>query len=540
MTFTTEPTTVAAAPPRILIVEDEAVIAMDMAQHLRDFGYEVVGIAASGDRAVELAAQSHPDLIMMDIVIKGARDGIETAQDIRADADVPVIFLTAYGDQPTLERAKAASPHGYLLKPFRPQELRTTIEVTLNRQALEARVRHSEHWLKRTLQCIGDGVIATDPQGRVRFMNPVAEALIGASADVAQGRQVREVFQLRAEGGAAELPDLLDEALRGDRLTPVRRGLLHGAVDEPRLYVDAGAAPIRDDDGSLLGSVIVLRDVTQRRLDEQELQRYREHLETLVRDRTHELEAAKREAERSNQAMVEFLTTISHELRTPLNAVIGFSHLLGLEPLGDRQGGFVRHVRDAGTHMLRLIEDLLDLAKIDAGRLSVQSVPVDVAAAVMLAVPLVSSLSAQRAVELTVDPLPAPLVVAADPTRLRQVLVNLLSNAVKYNRKGGQVRVSCRRLDSGRVRIQVQDTGPGIAVARQSQLFRAFKRLGAESSEIAGAGIGLAFSRRLAELMQGELGFETEVGVGSTFWIDLPPWAAAGDAAAAAPQLPAG
>ena len=165
---------------------------------------------------------------------------------------------------------------------------------------------------------------------------------------------------------------------------------------------------------------------------------------------------------------------------------------------------------------------------------------VDVAAAVMLAVPLVSSLSAQRVVELTVDPLPAPLVVAADPTRLRQVLVNLLSNAVKYNRKGGQVRVSCRRLDSGRVRIQVQDTGPGIAVARQSQLFRAFERLGAESSEIAGAGIGLAFSRRLAELMQGELGFETEVGVGSTFWIDLPPWAAAGDAAAAAPQLPAG
>jgi PAS domain S-box-containing protein len=534
MTLTTDTTTATSAPARILIVEDEAVIAMDMAQHLRDFGYEVVGIAASGDRARELAAQCHPDLIMMDIVIKGLSDGIETARAIRTDADIPVVFLTAYGDRPTLERAKAASPHGYLLKPFRPNDLRTTIEVALHKQALEARVRQSEHWLKKTLQCIGDGVIATDPQGCVRFMNPVAERLVGTSAEAAQGRPAREVFLLRAEAGDAELPDLLQQALQGNELTPVCRGLLHGGGDEPRLYVDAGAAPIRDDDGLLLGGVVVMRDVTQRRLDEQELLRYREHLETLVRDRTSELEAAKREAERSNHAMVEFMTSISHELRTPLNAVIGFSQLLGMEPMTERQGGFVRHVHDAGAHMLRLIEDLLDLAKIDAGRLVVQCVPVDVSTVVTQAVPLVASLVAERAIVLTVEPPNAPLSVAADPTRLTQVLVNLLSNAIKYNRKGGQVRVSCRMQDNARVRIAVSDTGSGIAHTKQARLFRSFERLGAETSGITGAGIGLAFSKRLASLMQGDLGFETEVGVGSTFWIELRLWSE--DRAASAPQ----
>ena len=534
MTLTIDTTPETSAPRRILIVEDEAVIAMDMAQHLRDFGYDVVGIAASGERALQLSAQCKPDLVMMDIVIKGTRDGIETARAIRADADIPVVFLTAYGDKSTLERAKSASPHGYLLKPFRPQELRTTIEVTLHKQALETRIRESEHWFRKTLQCIGDGVIATDPHGRVRFMNPMAEHLIGASAVAAQGRPAMEVFQLRAEAGDAELPDMLQQALQGRDRTPVVRGLLHGAGDEPRLYVDAGAAPIREDNGRLLGGVIVLRDVTQRRLDEQELLRYREHLQTLVSDRTRELEAAKGEAERSNQAMVDFMTSISHELRTPLNAVIGFSQLLGMESMNERQGGFVRHMHDAGTHMLRLIEDLLDLAKIDAGRLLVQCTAVDVGAAVAQAVPLGTALAAEREILLTVEPPDTPLAVMADATRLTQVLVNLLSNAIKYNHKGGQVRVFCQVLDNGRIRIAVSDTGSGIAQAQHERLFRSFERLGAETSTIGGAGIGLAFSKRLAALMEGELGFETQVGVGSTFWIELRRWP--GDGALAAPE----
>jgi PAS domain S-box-containing protein len=355
-------------------------------------------------------------------------------------------------------------------------------------------------------------------------MNPVAESLTGATIDAARGRPSAEVFTLHQEEGDAALPDLLQQALRGNERTPLARGLLHTPGGQPRLYVDAGATPIRDDDGRLLGGVLILRDVTQRRLDEQELQRYRDHLEGLVRERTRELEAAKLEAERSNQARLEFMSSISHELRTPLNAVLGFSRLLGMEPLGEREAGYNRHVQQAGEHLLRLIDDLLDLAKIDAGRLAVERVPVDLLTNIAQATPLVEAMAADKQVALMTAPAGEPLVVVADPTRLKQVLVNLLSNAIKYNRKGGRVQVSWAVRDNGRVRVKVSDTGIGIAPDKLQRLFHAFERLGAEATDIGGAGIGLAFSKRLAELMQGELGVQSEVGVGSTFWVELPRW----------------
>ena len=518
MTSTIEPA--ASAPPRrILIVEDEAVIAMDMAQHLREFGYDVVGIAASGERAQQLVAQSQPDLIMMDIVIKGGLDGIETADRIRHEHDIPVVFLTAYGDATTLERAKGVAPYAYLMKPFRPHDLRTTIEVALNRHGLERRLRESEHWLTKTLQCIGDGIIATDPQGLVRFMNPVAEALTGAAVDAVRGFEAREVFRLFDEG-AEEPADLLTQALRGDDRRPMRRGLLHTRNGEPTLYVDAGAAPIRDN-GRLLGAVLVFRDVTQRRLDEQELGRYREHLELLVRERTAALEAATLEAQRASKAKSEFLSSMSHELRTPMNAVLGFSELLAMEPLAARQAGYVQHIRTAGNHLLQLINDLLDLSTIDTGRLVVAQVPVAVATALARAERLIRPLAAKKQVTLTIDAAADGANVIADLTRLTQVLVNLLSNAIKYNHQGGQVHVACTPSGADRLRISVTDTGAGIAPDKQGLLFRSFERLGVQASGVAGTGIGLAFSKRLAELMQGELGFSSELGVGSTFWIEL-------------------
>jgi signal transduction histidine kinase len=154
--------------------------------------------------------------------------------------------------------------------------------------------------------------------------------------------------------------------------------------------------------------------------------------------------------------------------------------------------------------------------------MTVQMQTTDVAAAVDKAVPMVMPQAAEHDIRLVVEPPAAPLQVCADPTRLVQVLVNLLSNGIKYNRRGGEVRLACRRRGGGRVRISVADTGRGIAPDQRERLFRAFERLGAESGDIEGAGIGLAFSHRMAALMGGELGFDSEIGRGSTFWIDLP------------------
>ena len=352
-------------------------------------------------------------------------------------------------------------------------------------------------------------------------MNALPEGLTAVAVDSVRGHDAREVFRLLDDDSDMPPPDLLTLALQGVDRTPLCRGLLHTRSGEPLIYVDAGAAPIRDDDGRLLGCVLVFRDVTQRRLDELELRRYRDHLEALVRERTADLEAARLEAERASQAKTGFLSSMSHELRTPMNAVIGFSDLLTMDGLPERQSGYVRHIREAGVHLLHLIDDLLDLGKVAAGHLVVQHAPVAVDEALQQALRMVQSLAATMQIDIVVDAPPEPYGVLADPTRLVQVLVNLLSNALKYNRMQGWVLVSCSAPAGARVRIAVADSGSGIAAENQARLFHAFERLGAETGHVSGSGIGLAFSKHLTELMQGQLGFESTVSVGSTFWIEL-------------------
>ena len=253
-----------SARPRILIVEDESVIAMDMAAQLDSLGFQVVGTAASCDRAHQLATQLRPDAVMMDIAIQGDRDGIETARLIREDTDATVIFLTAYGDKATLDRAKQVSPHGYLLKPIRPTELRATIELALQQHRLEAQLRESQSWFASTLQGISDGVIATDEHGCVRFVNRVAERLTAWHAAEAIGRPVHEVFSLADVQTHQALPDLIDQALSQRQAT----ARVHGRLQPRRgdgMLVDAQASPTREDGGArVLGAVLVLRDSSER------------------------------------------------------------------------------------------------------------------------------------------------------------------------------------------------------------------------------------------------------------------------------------
>lgn len=521
-----QPLGAAPAPShRILLVEDEAVIAMDLAQNLRDFGYDVVGIAANGERARQIAHDQHPDLILMDIVIRGPSDGIDTARQIQAEFDVPVVFLTGYGDSATLQRAKNTMPYGYLMKPFRSSDLRTTIEVALHKHAMDRRVRESERWLTRTLECIGDGIVATGPQGMVRFLNPVAESLLGLQGADALGRAATEVFSLRDEATGAPGPDLVRHALASSEQTELVSGVLPPRETRGPIHLDAGAAPIRDDDGRLLGAVLVFRDVTQRRLAEAELTMYRENLEQLVRERTKELESARNEADRASHAKSRFLSAMSHELRAPMNAILGFSELLRDKPLSPENTLLVEHIHEAGTHLLRLIDDLLDMGRIEAGQFNTSSQPVSVAGLVDAVRPLVDSLLARHQVRLELAPGP-DLAVQADAMRLKQVLLNVLSNAIKYNRPGGHVRLAMEQRPAARVRISVHDSGRGIAPERLSALFQPFQRVDAEHSGVDGMGLGLALSKQFVEMMGGALGVDSTAGVGSTFWIELPQVAA--------------
>jgi CheY-like chemotaxis protein/two-component sensor histidine kinase len=212
---------------------------------------------------------------------------------------------------------------------------------------------------------------------------------------------------------------------------------------------------------------------------------------------------------------------MSHDLRTPLNAILGFAQILELASLGPEERESVTQILKGGQHLLQLINEVLDIARIEAGHLSLSVEPVNAGEIVQQAIELVRPLAGARGIAIDVHLPSREVVIRADRQRLNQVLLNLLSNAVKYNRPGGHVTVGIESIDDGRVRIAVTDTGPGIPPAKLALLFQPFERLGAEQLGIEGTGLGLALSRRLAEAMEGTLGVTSDVDRGSTFWIEL-------------------
>jgi signal transduction histidine kinase/CheY-like chemotaxis protein len=228
------------------------------------------------------------------------------------------------------------------------------------------------------------------------------------------------------------------------------------------------------------------------------------------------------ELRQANATKSDFLSRMSHELRTPLNSVLGFSQLLGMEITDPKQARRIGHINQAGTHLLALINDILDLSRIDAGQLSMSPEPVSVGRSVQQAVDLISPLADERRVTVEVDLGSDERFVLADAGRLAQVLINLLSNAVKYNREQGRIRISCEPASGGRVRLHVADTGIGIEPGSHGLVFQPFERLEAGRTAAEGTGIGLSLSKALAELMDGSLGFTSRLDEGSDFWIDLP------------------
>jgi len=247
-------------------------------------------------------------------------------------------------------------------------------------------------------------------------------------------------------------------------------------------------------------------------------------LEEKVQEQTREHVLAKNEAERANMAKSEFLSAMSHELRTPLNAILGFAQVLALSPkapLSKGQMAATKQIMDGGYHLLDLIDDVLNLARIETGRMDLSIEPINTQVVVDECITISETLTYDLDVTLDIEDFTGSIILA-DRIRFKQVLLNLMSNAIKYNHNGGCVRVSSNITKEGQYRISVADTGRGIPIENQSELFKPFSRLGAENSDIEGTGIGLTITQRIVEAMEGNIGFESTEGVGSTFWIELP------------------
>lgn len=370
-------------------------------------------------------------------------------------------------------------------------------DVTERKRAA-AELAERNAFVTTIMDTVEQGITVVGPDWRFVYVNPAYERMAGRPAAELIGRSPVELF---GDGNERDL-----ERARGDRAEG-RSSSYEMTLDRPdgtEVEVLVTGVP-RVRDGAFDGTISVVSDVTERNR------------------RLRELRAARDDAEQANEAKSQFLSRMSHELRTPLNAILGYSQLLDLDQLTSDQHDSVERIKHAGKHLLALINEVLDLSRIEAGHEDVMLEPVTVASALDTAMRMVKPLASERSIRMsrTVDR--DDTAVSADAKRFQQVLLNLLSNAIKYNREGGSITVTSRALDEATLRISVRDSGVGIADEKLHRLFMPFDRLDVnELDAVEGTGIGLALTKRLVEVMGGRIGAESSHGEGSTFWIELP------------------
>jgi len=379
-------------------------------------------------------------------------------------------------------------------------------DITEKKLADEEITRQKE-LLQLILESIADGVVVADSNGKFLLFNAAAEQVLGIGATEATSDKWSEQYGVYLPDTVTQYPPdqlPLVRAMRGENVDAVELFIRNPQVPEGRL-LSINGRPLKRADGALQGGVVVFHDITlQKRAQEALVQ-------------------AKEEAVRASKFKDQFLSTMSHELRTPLNAVLGFSDLLSDERYGslnDRQRRYVTHIHTGGTHLLKLITDILDLSKIEAGRMEIVCEDVSIASAFGEVLSALRPLADKKSQRLTHEAGPR-LYVRADATRFRQILMNLVGNAIKFTPERGRIELVARQA-GGHVRLEVRDNGAGIAPEEQQRIFEAFYRLAQTGSATEGTGLGLAITARLVELHGSKLQIESKPGEGTCFYFSLP------------------
>jgi PAS domain S-box-containing protein len=372
------------------------------------------------------------------------------------------------------------------------------------RRKLESEARRTSDHLRSAVESIQDAFALFDADDRLVLCNSTYREIFGRTIEGAiMGRGYLEILD-------AALVDVLEHDAEARQALRERCLAYHTRLDTPLDVTTSTGRSLRISERRTPegGTVVLVWDLTDDARREEELRRMRAL------------------AEAASLAKSEFLSSMSHELRTPLNAVLGFAQLLRRDkkqPLDERQRSMLGHIIKGGEHLLRLIDDVLDLARIEAGRVTISTEPVGVPEVLTEVTTSLGPLAERSNVTIVVDATPAEArEILADRTRFTQILVNYGSNAIKYGRPGGTVRFHATTPSDSYVRVAVSDDGIGIPPEKHDRIFQPFQRAGQETGPIEGTGIGLAITKRLAELMGGEVGFESTVARGSVFWVELP------------------
>ncbi|WP_135613244.1 PAS domain S-box protein [Methanococcoides sp. AM1] len=614
--------------PKILVIEDELITALDIKNTLEDFGYTVPFTFASGEEAIEKMEEICPDLVLMDIMLDGDMDGVQVADQIQTRHDIPVVYLTAYADDNTLQRAKITGPFGYILKPFEEKELYTIIEIALYKHEMENKLKERDDKYSALVENGNDGIIIVQ-DFLIKYANPKMLDLISYSSDEANEIPFMDLISSEHTGLLKERhikrlekaiqPDNEIEILSKDgKKIPVeinvstiqykgkpaemaiirditeRKKATAALMESEKKYrelteniaelvycIDPGTFEtaytnqavenifgytIEEwlSDPGLWKSSICQKDIEKVLLKYEEMQtklengvlEYRirrkdgtirwveDHIAWLIdkegnnvsingvmHDVTERKEAeialmnAKITAESANKAKSEFLANVSHELRTPLNSIIGFSDFLldnDKDLINDKQIRYITNISKSGNHLLSLINDILDLSKIEAGKAELQHEKILFRDVLNDVISIVSPLVQQKNICLSTSIEADDLCINADRLKLKQVIFNLLSNAIKFTPDGGSIMVRVEKSTKCLV-IKVKDTGIGISKNYHEKIFEPFTQVDSSSSRLyEGNGLGLALVKKIVEMHDGEVLFKSELGEGTTIGFSIP------------------
>jgi len=467
---------------RILVVEDESIVAADIQKTLQNLGYDVPAVASTGEAAIQKAKEDKPDLVLMDIVLKGKMDGIKAAEQIRTKFNIPVVYLTAYADDKTLKRAKITGPFGYIIKPFEDRALKTIIEIALYKAKIENELKASKASFHNIVEKSADGIVVVDRDGIVQFVNHAAEALFGRKAKELVG----ELFGFPVTGGEVIELDV------------VRHGKKPG-IAEMRV--------VETEWNGQSAYLALLRDVTDRKHAEEKLKKANEKLKEY------------------NQLKDEFISTASHELRTPLSIIAGAIRLILDEipgKIGEEQRDVLATAMESVQRLTRIVDSLLSISRIESGKLDLQKTVVNICELIEDTVSNYKSLALENGINLDCEVPRKSVDICLDPDKTKEVLINLISNSLKFTPKGGWVKVICAEQD-GEVQICVADCGVGIAKGDIPKLFDKFAQFGRKAGPgEKGTGLGLAIAKKLVEMHGGKIEVESKVNKGTTFTIFLP------------------